>query len=128
MLLLTDFEFTNDSLSLTDTETDSLSLTDTETDSLSLIDTETDSLSLFVFSLLAATSFPWVSSLTVATLLPSVFCAKLFAVLAKVRSCAWLETCESTVRTDSDTDSETDCDPIPSRFSVEPDSLPNSAA
>ena len=48
LLLLTDFEFTNDSLSLTDTETDSLSLTDTETDSLSL----------FVFSLLKATSFP----------------------------------------------------------------------
>ncbi|WP_455524957.1 hypothetical protein [Holdemanella biformis] len=58
MLLLTDFEFTNDSLSLTDTETDSLLLTDTETDSLSLTDTETDSLSLFVFSLLEATSSP----------------------------------------------------------------------
>ena len=50
LLLLTDFEFTNDSLSLTDSET--------ETDSLSLTDTETDSLSLFVFSLLAATSSP----------------------------------------------------------------------
>ena len=58
LLLLTDFEFTNDSLSLTDTETDSLLLTDTETDSLSLTYTETDSLSLFVFSLLKATSSP----------------------------------------------------------------------
>ena len=93
---LVDAEVLADVLALVDAEVLTLVEAEVLADMLALVDAlveallEIDSLSaLFVTSVFTVpSSFGFSSSLIVATLLPSVFCAKLFSVLATFLPCA----------------------------------------
>ena len=89
---LVDAEVLADVLALVDAEVLTLVEAEVLADMLALVEAllEIDSLSaLFVTSVFTVpSSFGFSSSLIVATLLPSVFCAKLFSVLAIFLPCA----------------------------------------